>query len=354
MAKRVLAGSMVWRFYDSAKNLVFTANTLTDSGLNTTVSKDAIRGGTGHKLLSNYYYESGLSGNLTDPLFDLNYFAVKFGSNITMGSDIQTVESITTTVINQITVTNTPVAFPGTTQLVGAYKLASEDDNSWKTITFVGSVASVSGLAIGSNVCVRYFTESASAREIVVPTNIIPSILYAVGVADEFKAGVDGGVDTSSSKVGTLQVIIPQAQFDGNGELALTSSGHANTALNFEALANNSNGCTEDGYYAILTETSVAEDPFAHCIALGVADGDIDLSSTYTTETIKVYGFYNDGTSPSLISNSLLTFTSSVVGTATVGSHTGIVTRVASGSSTISVVATAKPSLSTTAVVTSV
>lgn len=49
MAKRVLAGSMVWRFYDSAKNLVFTANTLTDSGLNTTVSKDSIRGGQGIK-----------------------------------------------------------------------------------------------------------------------------------------------------------------------------------------------------------------------------------------------------------------------------------------------------------------
>ena len=351
MAKRVLAGSMVWRFYDSAKNLVFTANTLTDSGLNTTVSKDAIRGGQGHKLLANYFYESGLAGNLTDPLFDLNYFAVKFGSNITMGSDIQTVETITTTVINQITVTNTPVAFPGTTQLVGAYKLASEDDNSWKTITFVGSVATASGLPIGSKICVRYFTESASAREIVVPTNIIPSILYAVGVADEFKAGVDGGIDTSSSKVGTLQVIIPQAQFDGNGELALTSSGHANTALNFEALANNSNGCTESGYYAILTETSVSDDPFAHCIAIGIADGDVDLA-VGGTETLKVYGFYNDGTSPSLISNSLLTFTSLVPTKVTVGAHTGLCTGIAIGNSEVDVVVSSKTSLATNCIVT--
>lgn len=201
MAKRVLAGSMVWRFYDSAKKLVFTANTLTDSGLSTTVSKDPIRGGQGHKLLANYFYESGLSGNLTDPLFDLNYFAVKFGADITMGGDVQTVVALTTTVLNQITVPTAPVAFPGTTQLVGAYKLATEDDNSWKTITFVGSVATVSGLAIGSNVCVRYFVESASAREIIVPTNLIPDVLYAVGTADEFKAGIGGAVDSSVRKL---------------------------------------------------------------------------------------------------------------------------------------------------------
>lgn len=351
MAKRVLAGSMIWRFYDSSKNLVFTANTLTDSGLKTSVSKDAIRGGQGHKLLANFFYESALTGNLTDPLFDLNYFAVKFGSDITMGSDIQTVVALTTTVINKITVPTAPSPFPGTSQLVGAYKLASEDDNSWKTITFVGSVATASGLAIGSDVCVRYFTESASAREIIVPTNIIPSILYAVGIANEFKAGVDGGVDAGSSVVGTLQVVIPQAQFDGNGELALTSSGHANTTLDFEALANNSNGCTESGYYAILTETSVNDDPFAHCVAIGIMDGDVDLT-VGGTETLKVYGFYNDGTKPSPIDNSLLTFTSLVPAKVTCGAHTGLCTGISIGNSEVDVVVSSKTSLATNCIVT--
>lgn len=351
MSKRVLAGSSIVDFYDEDMNLVVTANTLTDSGLNVTVSKDAIRGGDGHQLLANYFYESGLTLTFTDPLFSFEYLSMKFGSDVTMGSDVQITETITTTVVDQITVSQTPTAFPNTNKIVGAYKVVGTD--TWTTITFVGKNAVATGVAIGTQVCVKYFYLDNSAKELTISSAIIPKIMYAVMRTKEFKSGVDNSVLTSSSQVGELQTVIPQLQLDPNQDLALTSSGHATTSINGEALVNQNGGCNGDGFYAILTETTIGGDPFANCIAIGVADGDIDLSTTHTTETLKVYGFYNDGTAPSLLDNSLLTFVSGTTAIATVNSA-GVVTRVASGSSVISVTVTSKTSLSTTANVTSV
>ena len=65
------------------------------------------------------------------------------------------------------------------------------------------------------------------------------------------------------------------------------------------------------------------------------------------TETLKVYAVYNDGTSPSLLDNSLFTFTSSVPTNASVGLHTGLVTGILAGDTIITVVASDKVSLET-------
>lgn len=351
MAKKVvLAGSMVWRFYDSNKNLVLTANSLTDSGLNTTVSKDAIRGGQGHKLLANYFYESGLALTLTDPLFSMDYLAMKFGSDITMGADIQTPETVTIAVADTITVSKTPVAFPGTTSVTGVYKLSTDTTDTWTKITFTGSNATVNGLTVGQQVCVVYFSEDLSGRTLEIPTNIIPDTMYAVGVAQEFKSGASGQVDTSSSKIGELQVIVPQFQLDPNTDLALTSSGHATTSVGGEALANEPVGCDSTGYYAILSETTVGASAFDTCTGIAIIDGDKSVAVSGTVE-LKVLGIYSNA-SPTLIDPSLLTFTSGTTGVATVGSHTGVVTGVSAGTSTISVVVTNKTALSTNCVVT--
>lgn len=352
MAKEViLAGTMDWNFYDANQNLILTAKSLTDSGINTTVSKDPIRAGKGHKLLSNYFYETGLTLSLTSATFSMEYLAMKFGSDITMGADVQTRETLVTTVTDTITVSKTPVAFPNTTAIVGAYKLSSSTTDIWTKITFTGSSATVSGLPIGSEVCVVYFAEDLSARQLKVPTNIIPDTMYVVGNADEFKATSAGTVNTSSSKIGELEVIVPRFQLDPNTDLALTSSGHATTTIGGEALANEAIGCNAEGFYAILNETTVGASAFDTCTGIAVIDGDIDMTTTGGTQTIKVLGVYNNAT-PTLIDNSLLTFTSLTTATCTVGAHTGIITPVGAGTSIIEISVTGTPALSTTALVT--
>lgn len=348
MSERIVAGAMNWSFYDEDMKLFLTANSLTDSGINASVSEDVVRGGKANARLGSYFYDSNLGMTLTSPVFSLDYFKAKFNSDITMGGIVESNEEVTTVALGEITVLGTPVAPYNTTAITGNYKIVGTD--TWNSITFVSKTATVADLPIGTKVCVKYFSLDNSARLITVNSTMIPKVAYAVGVADMFKSGSDLTTLTSSAKVGELQVTVPKFQFDPNTDLALTSSGHANMSLSGNALINYDASCTVGGYYAKIVETTAGGDPFANCLMIGVADGDIDLGVN-DTETIKVYGFYSDA-SPSLLDNSLLTFASDPVGVATAGAHTGVITGAGVGEAIISITVTTKTSLSTTAVAT--
>jgi hypothetical protein len=347
MSERIVAGAMNWSFYDEDMKLFLSANSLTDSGINASVSEDVIRGGKANARLGSYFYDSNLGLTLTSPVFSLDYFKAKFNADITMGGIVEANEEITTTVLNEITVVGTPVAPYNNTVISGNYKVVGT--NVWASITFVGKTATVTDLPIGSKVCVKYFALDSSAKLLTINSTMIPKVAYAIGVADEFKSGSDLTTLTSSAKVGELQVIVPKFQFDPNTDMALTSSGHANISLSGNALINYDASCTVGGYYAKIVETTTGGDAFTNCIAIGIADADVELS-VGDTETLKVYGFYNDA-SPSLLDNSLLTFTSDTVGVATAGAHTGLITGIGVGNAIVSVIATSKPTLSTMAVV---
>ena len=157
---------------------------------------------------------------------------------------------------------------------------------------------------------------------------------------------------TSSSQVGEIQVDIPNFQLEGNQELSLTSSGISTASISGSALAtfSGNGGCTDTGYYAVLTEVIYGKSNWDNVVSLAVADSDIDLAVA-ETQTIKVYAIYSDGTVPSVVDNSLLTFTSSNDEIA-IADATGLVTAQSAGTANIEIVATGKTSLSAYAVVT--
>ena len=349
---RILGGSMNWDFFDPTDmSLVLKLTSATDSGLNSEVQNAEVRGGQEHKKYANYYFGGSLKASATSCLFNLSYFEQKFGVESTMGAKIEKEEQVTVAVANTITVTGTPVAPPARTAITGTYRPSSSTIEAEDAITFNGKNATVSGLTVGEVVCVKYWVTDLTAKNIVVPTSMIPKILYAVGKANEFDAGEEGTVDTASSKVGEFQVVMPRAQFDPNGDITMTSSGTANVPISFEALANKDAGCNSQEYYAIWSETTIGVEAFDTCTGIGVIDGDIDLKVA-KTETIYVVAEYSNVSGIGAVSNDLLSFTSLTPATATVGLHTGIVTAVANGSSIISISVTSKPELSTTAVVT--
>ena len=353
MAKNIIAIGSFIGFDKASNDIIATSNSLTTAGLDLAVTMEEIRGGNSNPIQGYLPHSSSFSVNAEDCLFDMNYVALNCGGDITSTADVMTNETITTSVANKITVTNTPVAMAGNTAVVGWYKLASSTEDAWTTITFSGKDATVSSLPTGSVVCVKYFYSNTSARKFTVSSAFIPKVIRAV-ITYTLYATSQSGAGTSNAKIGELIVEIPNFQFNGTQSLSISSSGATTSPISGNALVTYTGSCNDVGYYALIKEVITNKDPFANVTMIGVADGDIDLSSTYTTETIKVYGFYNDGTAPSLLDNSLLTFTSGTAGTATVGSHTGIVQRVAAGSSVISIEVTSKPSLSTTANVTSV
>ena len=353
MSKFVLASVGTVQFFDqSSGDLIVTSKTLVDSGINFSVTAEDIRGGMANALLSRYLHDSAMALTLTDALFDFSYMALNVGGTIQTGADVLTLEQVTTTEANKITVKDTPQKF-GNFGVIGWYALSGSDD--WTTITFDQDTktANVADLPQGTTVCVKYTKTDASAEQFVVSSAFIPAQVYGVLTLPLFKAGTDTKQYSNSSKVGEVQIEIPNFMFDGNMELALTSAGTTTTPLSGNALATFTGleGCdSNDGYYAKLKQVTYNKDEFADVKAIVVADANVELKAT-ETQTLQVYAIYSGIKAPKLIDNSKLTFTSSNDTYASVDAK-GVVTANAQGSATIEIFVKTKNSLQTAAVVT--
>lgn len=305
----------------------------------------------GNSLLSMYLHDSAMALTMTDSLFCLDYLSLQTGSLIQAGADILTVEQVTTTVANKITVKDTPQKF-GQFGVIGWYALSGSDD--WTTITFDQDTktANVADLPQGTTVCVKYTKTDASAEQFTVSSAFIPAQVYAVITLPLFKSGTDSKQFSNSSKVGEIQVEIPNFMFDGAVDLALTSSGATTTPLSGHALATFTGleGCdSNDGYYAKLKQVTYNKDEFADVKAIVVADANLELKAM-ETQTLQVYAIYSGIKAPKLIDNSKLTFTSSNDTYASVDAK-GVVTANAQGHADIEIVVKNKNTLMTAAVV---
>lgn len=353
MSKFVLASVGTVQFFDqSSGDLIVTSKTLVDSGINFSVTAEDIRGGMANALLSRYLHDSAMALTLTDALFDFSYMALNVGGTIQTGADVLTLEQVTTAEANKITVKDTPQKF-GNFGVIGWYSLPSEDN--WTKITFDANTktANVADLPQGTTVCVKYTKTDASAEQFTVSSAFIPAQVYGVLTLPLFKSGTDTKQYSNSSKVGEVQVEIPNFMFDGNMELALTSAGTTTTPLSGNALATftGSEGCdSNDGYYAKLKQITYNKDEFADVKAIVVADANVELKAT-ETQTLQVYAIYSGIKAPKLIDNSKLVFVSSNDTYATVD-QTGKVEAKAEGSATIEIHVKTKQSLQTAAVVT--
>lgn len=149
-----------------------------------------------------------------------------------------------------------------------------------------------------------------------------------------------------------LKILSSLSITEGAQELSLTSGGISTASLNGSALSTFSGkgGCSDGGFYAIVTEVIYGKSVFDNVVSLAVMDSDIELA-VGEKQKIVVYAIYSDGAVPAPIDNSLLTFTSSE-DTVAIVDTTGEVTAQASGSANIEIVATDHTSLSAYAVVT--
>ena len=338
-------------FDQTSGDLIMSSKTLVDSGINFSVTQEEIRGGMGNSLLSMYLHDSAMALTMNDSLFSLEYLSLQTGSIIQAGADVLTLEQITTTEANKITVKDTPQKF-GQFGTIGWYSLVGEDN--WTTITFDTDTktANVADLPQGTTVCVKYTKTDTSAEQFTVSSAFIPAQVYMILTLPLFKSGTDAKQFSNSSKVGEIQVEIPNFMFDGAVDLALTSSGTTTTPLSGHALATFTGleGCdSNDGYYAKLKQITYNKDEFADVKAIVVADANVELKAT-ETQTLQVYAIYSGIKAPKLIDNSKLTFTSSNDTYASVDAK-GVVTANAKGHADIEIVVKNRNTLMTAAVV---
>lgn len=347
----LVAGVGTIQLFDPSTNaLILTSKTLTEEGLNFSSTAEEARGGAGNALLGKYYHDSTFGLTLTDQLFDLQYLALNCGGSIQASSDVMINEQVTIGVANTITVSQTPVEFNGS--VIGWAKKSTDPDSAYQLVSFTGKNATLTGASVGDIYCVKYFYNNATARKFVVNTAYIPATVHAIATFPLFKAGTSTENYTSSSQIGEIQVDIPNFMLEGAQELSLTSGGISTASLNGSALSTFSGkgGCSDGGFYAIVTEVIYGKSVFDNVVSLAVMDSDIELA-VGEKQKVVVYAIYSDGTVPAPIDNSLLTFTSSD-DTIAIVDATGEITAQASGSANIEIVATDHTSLSAYAVVT--
>lgn len=326
-------------YYDNQGNLIMVGNTFTDTALQASASELEIRSGQGGGLQAVIYHSTAVNITATDIHLDLNYFAHKFGTQIEYGGTEFAFETITTT-LNKITVMGVPVEF-AEFGLIGWYKLKNETDEEWKKINFIGKDATVA-IASGVEVCVKYNATKLALRQIKIPVDMIPDVLYVKMFSKLFKSTSTGQVDTSSSEVGRLVIDIPKFQFNPNTSLSMNMSSNSVMEVSGRALINKEYSCNGgNDYYATIKEDIYGANWYDDAEEIKVVPTEVDLT-TGETELLQVYVLYKTGVWKQ-IANSEFVFTSSDTGVATIVN--GVVTYVAVGETAITVTVTAKPSL---------
>lgn len=327
---------------------VLNSKTLLNSSISFSTNPTEVRGGENNALIGTLYFDPSMSMTLEDATFSLEYLALKTGSTITAGSTDWATEQVEITTANEITVTGTPVAF-GALGTIGYYRIIGGDGEE-KQITFNGQTASVSGLTVGTKVCVKYNKTMANAREIKIASNFVPSELYLLVHAPLFLATQSN--TASSQKVGEIAIEIPRFLIDPSGDLNLTSNGVATVPLSGSAQKtdNDVTSCDSTSYYGKIKEIIWNKDILDDATNIVVSDSDVEIE-VGETQTLKVLALFDGMTMPKTMNNADLTFASSSTSIATVSGE-GVVTGEGAGSATITIGVTGHSNLVAKAVVT--
>ena len=328
--------------YDSDDNLLFVGTTLMDSSIETTLSNTDVRAGQGNQLQYIYYHTAEMNITINEAQFSLPYLALNVGSSITTGANVWTTETIV--VENGAgTVSKTPLAISGT----NLYGWVTDKDDNVERVTFSGSSFNMSNNNYNGNVCVRYYASNASARQITVYADMLPSTIRLVMEAQLCSS------DSTTNRIGTLQIEVPKAAMTGAFTLSMTPDSVAQTPLSVRALATqiNEGGCTANRQiYATITEILDSTNWYDNVIALAIEGGDITLAPE-PRKTLKVFAIPNDGAAAFLAPVSGITFSSDDTDKVTIDTA-GVVTGAATGSATVKATVTDKPEIDANIVVT--
>ncbi len=329
--------------YDSDDNLLFVGTTLMDSSIETTLSNTDVRAGQGNQLQYIYYHTAEMNITINEAQFSLPYLALSVGSAITTGAEIWKTETVTVT-NGAGTVSGTPLPVSNTT----LYGWVNDKNDNVERVTFSGSSFTMSDNTYNGDVCVRYYTTDAAARKVTLYADMLPSTIRLVMEAQLCSS------DSTTNRIGTLQVEVPKASMTGAFTLSMTPDSVAQTPLSVRALSytpKSNGGCTANRpVYAEIREILFDRNWYDNVTALAIEGGDFSLT-TGATKALKIFAIPNDGTAAFLVSPSEITFASDTVSEATVD-NSGTVTGVAAGNATIKATITGKEEIDANVVVT--
>lgn len=324
-------------FYKSNSNdLIFQSKTLVDTSIEATISNEDARAGKGNPLQFVYYHSSELNVTLTEQQFNMAMLAPSVGAYLITGDVIQNQEEVILTEGGKGTVTGgTPINSKYVTaDTVKGTVLVNDEAES---IEFTGNEFTYASGKEGDTVCVIYNMLSASTTSIVVDANMVPSVGRLVLKA-QLGSSETGEADSSSSVIGEVEIEIPSLQLNPSGiGMQMTSSGISQSQLTGRALAftTANSGCNTAAVYATIKETIYGAGKYDNANALVCTNSDLALKvSGDKTATMNLLVVPKNG-SPFRPDYQDVTFASETKGTATVEEHTGVITAVATGDTTV-------------------
>ena len=334
--------------YDQNGNELFRGISMLDTSIETSLSNTDVRGGQGNQLLYVYYHTAEMNITVNNAEFSLDFLALNVGSNITIGADMFVDETVEVT-NGKGTVTKTiPLPFDSTIAY-GWVSLPNEDTIQKVELalngefTLTGDYANYEG-----DVCVRYYGNEITAREVTVYADMLPANIRLVMEAKLCSS------DSTTNQIGKVQVIVPRASMTGAFTLSMTPDSVASTPLNVRALAyqktQSTGGCEGNKpIYAEIIEYIENQNWYDNVTALAIDGGDITLKVDEEV-SLRVYAMREDGTAPFLAPVEDLTFSSDKAEKA---SATGnVIKGVAEGTANIKVSITEVPEVNATIVAT--
>ena len=287
---------------DGSYELAFVSKTLTDSGINTTISKEDIRGGTGAPIQFSFYHDPAVEITLTDVVFKEEYLEAQLGAEFVTNDDPHSYASETRTsdATGNIDLEGTPVgmnfgACGGELDLVWATPVGKDD---WHSYKFTKGQDKIPGFKPNTKYCIRYCKSDPMAHVMKVTSNIIPAEYMLIITAPIF-AG-DACAASNGKKAGTITYEIPRFRLNGGSEMAFNMSSNQTMSLAGSAYATDSS--CEMGEQNLFNVIVKYDDPKATYDAL-IVDEDCLVAGKEPL----VYGLLANGR-VAKIDNSFLTF----------------------------------------------
>lgn len=291
MAK-VLASVIEGKLFDGDM-LYGTVTTATESTFGFNAEELPLKGGRGNNLIGTYYHSAEVTLNCTVQETNLKYLAMKCGSDIELGSEILTSETVVLGAGGKGVLTGTPVKFEN--KLQGwAIKASEKETENYQTVlfddttnefTFVGGV-------VGEKVCVTYFYNNDSSKFVKIMGRLSPKCLHFVGIADLYE---------DNQCIGQWDFDIPRFMLSPTFELSMQANGTSTMAINGKAGLVKSESCDSNGdYYCKITETLYGKKWQDDCTDIFCKPADIEIK-VGETETIETYAIVTGVTSTKLV-----------------------------------------------------
>lgn len=315
-AKNFVVSTADFAFYVNDV-LACTGTTNLDTSIEISEQEQNVNAGKGNKLVYSFKYGREMTAALQSADWKLEYISMNIGSPIAVAaSDVYSIAECVDIVNGVGTLANVPVGDVG----------VELQNGTIVTVAPVGATIDLTSNGVTAGTVQATYKFNTVAKTVLVDADSTPMVGRLVLDADKH--------NNELGKVGSVQIVIPSYQLDGNFSIQFTPDGVTSTDMNGKALAVAGDKCSDgSAVYAYIHEFDTTDS------ALSVSDiaatpAVINLAVGEKKE-LTVLGLKGAMYAPIKIANEDCTFSTDKAATATVTG--GVITAAAVGTTNINV-----------------